>query len=498
MSSWKASADRAALSKVSAEETSMANVSVEFLTIAALAEQLRAGALSPVELAEATLERIAALDKRLHAFIAVTAERALAEARAAELLLRGGHDLGSLHGIPYAVKDLYDVVGQPTTAGTRLLGGNVARQDCASVRRLAAAGMVLVGKTHTVQFAFGGVGINHDHGTPHNPWHPTPHAPGGSSSGSGVAVGAGLVPVALGSDTGGSVRIPAALCATVGLKTTVGRISRAGVYPLSWTLDSVGPLSRTVEDAALVYEALQGPDAADETTLGIAPDEVLRALKKGVKGLRLAFGETVFFDDVTTEIDAAVREAGRVLRGLGAQVEGVAVPEVAEAVSEQRRAAAIAAEALAVNGRLLDEHPDALDPVVFQRMKGGRQLSATDYFLVLRQWAALRTRVIHTLADVDALLVPATMIPPRPLAAIDASLETYNDANGRYLRNTAVGNLLNLCAVTLPCGMTRDGLPIGLMIYAKPFDEVTALRVAFAYEQATEWHGRRPDLRWAQ
>jgi aspartyl-tRNA(Asn)/glutamyl-tRNA(Gln) amidotransferase subunit A len=476
----------------------MSPVSVEFMAIAALAEQLRSGALSPVQLAEATLARIAGLDKRLHAFIAMTRERALAEARAAEILLRGGHDLGPLHGIPYAVKDLYDVAGQPTTAGTRLLSGNVAARDCAAVRRLAAAGMVLVGKTYTVQFAFGGVGINHDHGTPHNPWHPTPHAPGGSSSGSGVAVGAGLVPMALGSDTGGSVRIPAALCGTVGLKTTVGRISRAGVYPLSWTLDSVGPLTRSVEDAALVHQALQGADSDDETTTGVVARDVLGSLKSGVKGLRLAFGETVFFDDVAPEITAAVREAGRVLRGLGAQVESVATPEVAEAAGEQRRAHVIAAEALAVNGRFIDEQFDALDPVVAHRMKGGRQLSATDYFAVLRQWAGLRARLSRTLADVDALLVPATQIPPRPLTAIDASPETYADANGRYLRNTALGNILNLCAVTLPCGFTPDGLPLGLMIYAKPFDEATALRVAWAYEQATHWHRRRPDLAWAR
>jgi aspartyl-tRNA(Asn)/glutamyl-tRNA(Gln) amidotransferase subunit A len=349
-----------------------------------------------------------------------------------------------------------------------------------------------------VQFAFGAVGINHDHGTPHNPWHETPHAPGGSSSGSGVAVGAGLVPMALGSDTGGSVRVPAALCGTVGLKTTVGRISRAGVYPLSWTLDSVGPLTRSVEDAALVYQALHGVDLADETTVGVPTHEVLPSLKAGVKGLSVAFAETVFFDDVDAEIVAAVREAGRVFGGLGAHVESVAIPEAAEAMGEQRRAQMIAAEALAVNGRFIDEHFDALDPVIAHRMKAGRKLSATDYFSVLRQWAALRERVQRTLADVDALLVPATMIPPRPITAIDASIESYTDANMRYLRNTALGNILALCSVVLPCGFTRNGLPIGLMIYAKPFDEATALRVAWAYEQATQWHTRRPDLAWAR
>ena len=476
----------------------MTETSLEFATITELATQIRAGTLSPVRLAETCLERVAALDPRLHAFIAVTGDRALAEARAAETLLRGGHDLGPLHGIPYAVKDLYDVKGVATTAGTRLLAGNVAAQDCTAVRRLAAAGMVLVGKTHTVQFAFSGIGINHDHGTPHNPWSPTPMAPGGSSSGSGVAVGAGLLPVALGSDTGGSVRIPAALCGTVGLKTTVGRISRSGVYPLSWTLDTVGPLARSVEDAALVYQALQGADPSDETTLGVPAHDTLPSLRAGVKGLRLAFGETLFFDDVDPEITTAVRETGRVLRALGASVDSLAVPEVAEAMTEQRRAAMIAAEGLAVNGRFIDEQFDALDPVVAHRMKTGRSLSATDYFVVLRQWAALRERVRRTLADVDALLVPATMIPPRPIVSIDASIESYTDANGRYLRNTAVGNILALCAVVLPCGFTRDGLPIGLMVYAKPFDEAMALRVAWAYEQATDWHRRRPDLAWVR
>jgi aspartyl-tRNA(Asn)/glutamyl-tRNA(Gln) amidotransferase subunit A len=470
----------------------------EFATITELAAQIRAGAFSPVTLTERYLERITALDKRLHAFIEVTRDRALAEARAAEALLRGGHDLGPLHGVPYAVKDLYDVKGLPTTAGTRLLSDNIASGDCAAVRRLSAAGMVLLGKTHTVQFAFGGVGINHDHGTPHNPWSSTPHAPGGSSSGSGVAVGAALAPMALGTDTGGSVRIPAALCGTVGLKTTVGRISRANVYPLSWTLDSVGPLTRSVEDAALVYEALQGVDFADATTVGVQPHEVLPTLKAGVKGLRIAFGETTFFDDVDAEVATAIREAGVVLRGLGASVDKVAVPEAAAAMAEQRRAAMIAAEALAVNGRLIDEQFDKLDPAVAHRMKTGRGLSATDYFSVLRQWAGLRESITRTLADVDAVLVPATMIPPRPIAALDATPEAYGDANLRYLRNTAIGNILNLCSVVLPCGFTRDGLPLGLMIYAKAFDEATALRVAWAYEQATEWHRRRPELGWAR
>jgi aspartyl-tRNA(Asn)/glutamyl-tRNA(Gln) amidotransferase subunit A len=469
-----------------------------FETITELAGRLRAREVTAVTLAEQALARIRELDARLHAFIALTAERALAQARAADLALAAGVDLGPLHGIPFAVKDLYDVAGVATTAGTRLLADNIARADATAVRRLTGAGMVLLGKTHTVQFAFSGIGINHDQGTPHNPWHATPHAPGGSSSGSGVAVGAGLVPMALGTDTGGSVRSPAALCGTVGLKTTVGRISRAGVYPLSWTLDSVGPLTRSVEDAALVYQALQGVDADDETTAGIESHDVLGGLRGGVKGVRLAFAESVFFDGVTAEVDKAVRATGDVFRSLGAHVGRMEVPEVAEAFGEQRRVLFIAAEGCAVNARLLDERFKELDPVVANRMIAGRTLSAPDYFAVSRQWAALRRRVLHTLRDVDALVVPTTMAPASPVAVIDATAESYAEHNLKYLRNTALGNILNLCAVSVPCGFSDGGLPIGLMVYAKPFDEGTALRVAHAYEQAARWRARRPDLSWAR
>jgi aspartyl-tRNA(Asn)/glutamyl-tRNA(Gln) amidotransferase subunit A len=468
-----------------------------FEPIAQLAAKIHAGALSPVALTEALLDRIATLNGRLHAFIALTRERALAEARAAELALRGGQDLGPLHGVPYAAKDLFDVRGVATTAGTRLLNGNVAREDAAAVRRLAGAGMILIGKTYTVQFAFGGVGVNHDQGTPHNPWHATHHVPGGSSSGSAVAVAAGLVPVALGSDTGGSVRLPASLCGTVGLKTTVGRVSRAGVYPLSWTLDSVGPLARTVEDAALVYQALQGPDTRDETTAGVASHDALARLQGGVRGLRLALPETLFFDDLDPEVERAVRETAGVFRSLGALVESVKVPEAAEAMAEQKRALAIAAEACVYNVRFLDDHFDHLDPVVAHRMIAGRQLSAPDYFALLRQWADLRRRLGARLADVDALLVPTTPLPARPLAEVDQTRESYTQFNARYLRNTAVGNILNLCGVSLPCGFSREGLPLGLLIYAKPFQEDMALRVARAYEGATDWHRRHPDLAWA-
>ncbi len=470
----------------------MSDAAPAFESITSLSSRIASGSTSPVKVAEELLGRIDALDEKLHAFIRVMPEQALAQARAAEQARKNGARSGPLNGIPYAAKDLFDVKGVPTTAGTHLLANNIAREDSTVVRKLNAAGMVLLGKTHTVQFAYGAAGLNHDHGTPHNPWHEVPHAPGGSSSGSAVAVASGLVPFALGTDTGGSVRVPAALCGIVGLKTTIGRVSRAGVYPLCWTLDSVGPITRSVEDAALVYQAMQGSDARDESTAGVAVHDTMRELKDGVKGLRIAFGETTFFDDVDPEVEKAVREAGKVFSSLGAQLSSIAVPEAAAAWAEKHRGLLIPAEACVSNRDLLDNHLHELDPVIGPRMLTGRTLSAPDYFLLLRRYAELREQVRATLRNVDAFIVPTTMTPAWPLSKVDASPESYLDYNMRVHRNTGIGNILNLCAVSVPCGFTSGGLPIGLQIYAKPFHEDMALRIAYAYEQATEWHKHRP------
>jgi len=472
----------------------MAESELAFDSLAGMASRLRAGSLDPVALVEQLLGRISDLDGKLHSFMRLTPERALAEAQAASRALAAGRDLGMLHGLPYAVKDLFDVEGAPTTAGTRLRDGHRARADSAAVEKLGRRGMSLLGKTHTVQFAYGAVGINHDQGTPLNPWQPAPFAPGGSSSGSGVAVAAGLVPVALGTDTGGSVRIPAALCGIVGLKTTVGRISRAGVYPLSGTLDSLGVLSRTVEDAALVFEALQGGDRRDAATLTVETPYSIESLKLGVRGLRIAICETVFFDEVDPEVEAAVRGTAEVFSSLGARVDRIEVSEVAEAAADPLRPLLLAVESSAINAEYLDHHLEALDPVIAPRMLEGRKVTAPDYYALLQRRTRLVERAQWTLREVDALLVPTTQIPARPLAEIDASFEVYLDHNTRYNRNTGLGNFLDLCGLSVPCGFTRLGLPIGLMIYARPFREDLALR---AYEQATEWHARLPDLSWA-
>lgn len=478
------------------EEVFMTESPLYTQTIQALAQQIRSRSLSPVELTEQCLARIESLDGTLNAFRLVTRERALAAARAAELALEARQDVGPLHGIPYAAKDLFDVKGLPTTAGSQMLHDNLAVEDCAVVKRLTRAGMILLGKTNTVQFAYGGVGINHDHGTPHNPWQSTHCVPGGSSSGSGVAVASGMVPMALGSDTGGSVRIPAALCGTVGLKTTVGQVSRAGVFPLSWSLDSVGPLTRSVEDAALVYTALQGADPRDESTREAQPRDVLNGLFDGIKGLRLAFAETVFWDDADAEVVQAVRQTRDVFTSLGAHVEQIEFPEAAEALALNPRGLIIAAEAYTIHQVRLDAQFDQYDPIISQRMIQGKAIRASEYLNTMRDWERLRAQVRQTLRPIDALLVPTTMIPAHPVAEVDASMEIYGEHNLQYLRNTSIGNILGLCGLSIPCGFTRSGLPIGLMVYGKPFDEDLLLRIGYAFEQATEWHQATPSLDW--
>jgi aspartyl-tRNA(Asn)/glutamyl-tRNA(Gln) amidotransferase subunit A len=441
-----------------------------FQSIAELGRRLRSGELSPVALAEAFLTRIEDLDGRLGAFQLVTPDRALAAARAAEL---------------------------STTAGTRLLSEGIADADAAAVARLGRAGMVLLGKTKTVQFAYGGAGINRDLGTPHNPWHRTHHLPGGSSSGSGVGVAAGMAPMALGSDTGGSVRIPAALCGITGLKTTVGQVSRAGVYPLSWSLDSVGPLTRDVEDAALVYQVLQGPDAGDDTTHGRPLQDVMSTLRDGVEGLRIGIAETIFWDDAHPEVAAAVRGAAEVFADLGAHVHSLEFSAAADAVALNPRGLVIAAEAYTLNRRFIEEHYDELDPIVATRMAKGRDVTAADYLQTTLDWKRLRLEAVRQLMDVDAVLCPTTPIPACTLAEANDDMEIYAHRNLMYLRNTAIGNILDLCGLSVPCGLTGDGLPIGLMIYGRPFQEDMVLRIGHAYQQATEWHLRRPDLEWA-
>ncbi|MEZ5559795.1 MAG: amidase [Pseudomonadales bacterium] len=464
-------------------------------TVSALAGRIRTGELSPLALCEHLLARIRALNPALNALRLIDEDRALALARAAELAIRAGQHLGPLHGIPYLTKDLFDVAGLPTSAGSKVLERNLAARDATVTEHLARAGMVLLGKTNTVEFAFGSVGINHSHGTPHNPWRPEHYVPGGSSSGSAVAVAAGLAPLATGTDTACSVRTPAALCGVVGLKTTVGRVSRAGVYPLSRTLDSVGPLGRRVEDVAHLFAAMQGADPADPSTLGIAAVDPLATLNDGVRGLRVACAEGLMFESLDAEVERAVRDSVDVFRELGACVASVDFLPAAEVMA--RPSVISQVEGYAVNEALLNENGDQLDPVVRDRMLPGGSVSAVEYRRALDALRPLRSRADRYFDQADVLLAPTCMWPALPVEQVDRDFDTYMRYAGGYLRNCFVGNLLNLCAVSLPCGFTSQGLPVGLMIYARAFNEPMALRVAHAFEQATPWHRQHPDLAWA-
>ncbi len=462
-------------------------------SITTLGRLLRSGGISSLELTEHFLKRIEELNPTLMACCLVCPERARSQAEAADKLFQAGCDLGPLQGIPYLVKDLYAVKSLPTTAGTRLLADNIAAADAFTVRKLHQAGMVLLGKTHMVQLAYSGVGINHDFGTPLNPWHPTPHVPGGSSSGSGVAVAAGLAPMAMGTDTGGSVRIPAALCGVTGLKPTFGRISCSGVYPLSQSMDSIGPLTRNAADAALVYEALLGRDSADPYTLTAPLHTPLPPQQSGLQGLRLAFAESTFWDGVDPEVEQAVRAAGSVFADLGAEVRSIDFPEAAQARRLNPKGLVIAAEAYTNNKTLLEQHFEELDPCIARRMIQGRDVPAHEYLQSIREWEQLRAKTCASLRDIDALLLPTTPVPARPVAEVDADLETYFRWNMTYLRNSSIGNILKLCGISLPCGFSETGLPIGLMLYAGPFQEATLLRLGRAYQSATSWNETLPD-----
>lgn len=458
-----------------------------FSTIAELSRALTDRIVTSLEIAKKVLSRIEKLDPDLNAFVCKTRERAIREATASDARRQKGESLGPLDGVPYAVKDLFDVAGLPTMAGTRLLADNIAKSDCTAVRRLTEAGMVLVGKTHCVMLAFHANGTNPEFGTPRNPWHWKPYIPGGSSSGSAVAVAAGIVPMALGSDTGGSIRVPAALTGTTGFKPTTGRLGRGGVWPLCWSLDAIGPITRTVADAALVFEAMQGNDPFDETTWGTSQICPCRELGQGIEGLHVVICDTLFFEQAHPGIISAVEAVGKTLSELGAKVSRREFPLIDEA-SRLSWSGTIDTEAYAVNRHLVEHHRSALDPDGLW-IDTGNKVSGTDYYYALRERFDLQRRFSDAMGDAHAILAPTSAMPAWPVDQMKGA----NAPPVSFARNTGVGNYLNWTSISVPAGFTSDGLPIGAMISARPFDDTVALRIAHAYQMATLWHTRRPN-----
>jgi aspartyl-tRNA(Asn)/glutamyl-tRNA(Gln) amidotransferase subunit A len=458
-----------------------------FAPVHELAERMRTGALTPSALLDLYLARIDRHDRKLHAFVAVYEKDARIAAELADRAIQAGQRLGPLHGIPIALKDLLDIEGRVTTGGSVFWRDRVSPVTATVVRRLVAAGMIPLGKTHMVEFAFGSWGTNATMGTPWNPWDlRTPRAPGGSSSGSAVAVAGGLAPAAIGSDTGGSVRIPAGLCGLVGLKTTVGRVSNHGVLMLSDTLDTIGPMVRDVEDAALLFATMHGPDVDDPATLPHPPADVLSGLKAGVTGLRFAVLPEPDLGEVDPEVGAAFATAREVFRAQGARIDVLQLP-VAYTELADLAGRFIAAEGYRLHRDWIDRDDLPFDPDVRDRFRAARSMAAADYVQLMLERRQMRRDVAGLLRDFDALLLPTTPLPAIPQSEIDQKKSPMS-------RLTRPANLLDLCALAVPCGFTKGGLPISLQIVGRGYDEARILRIGWAFENATDWHRRHPAL----
>jgi aspartyl-tRNA(Asn)/glutamyl-tRNA(Gln) amidotransferase subunit A len=462
------------------------------LSIAEAAEQIRCRALSPVELTRAYLDRIQRHDGDLQSYITVLRAEALAAATAAEQEIARGGYRGPLHGVPVALKDLVMTRGIRTTCGSRILREWIPDADATVVTRLGAAGAILLGKLNMHEFAYGPTGVNPHYGTATNPWDRA-RMPGGSSSGSGVAVAASLAAAALGTDTGGSVRIPASLCGIVGLKPTYGRVSRAGVIPLAWSLDHVGPMTRTVEDAAILLHTLAGRDPADPSTADVPVRDYRRALETRIRGLRLGLPRDLFFEHLDPEVRAAVLGAARSLEGLGLAVEEVPLPRISHAVPASF--AIITAEATAYHEGYLRTHAAEYGADVRARLMSGQFVLATQYLKAQRARQVIRSDVDAVLRHLDALLLPTTPIPAQPLEAREVTVDgVTEDVRWWLVRCTRPINVTGHPALSLPCGFTAGGLPIGLQLVGRYFDEATLLCIGHAFEGLSPIKGRRPPL----
>ncbi len=453
-------------------------------TIADLAPRLRRKEVSPLELTRDCLDRIEKLNPALNAFITVTAESALAEARTAEIEISRGEWRGPLHGIPVALKDLIDTAGTRTTAASALFQDRVPTEDAEAVRRLRRAGAVILGKNNLHEFAYGGSSLVSFFGDVHNPWNAA-HIAGGSSGGSAAAVAAGLCYAAIGTDTAGSIREPAALCGCVGIKPTYGRVSARGVIPLSWSLDHVGPLAATVADAAAVLQAIAGYDSLDINSVDVPASDYVSVFGEATKALRTGIPRAHFYNDLDDEVRAAMDAALAVIETMVADVRDVQID-----VSTDRTVQA--AESFAYHAENVARTPELYQPETLRRIRSGADISAAEYIQRRRELDQERRRAHGLFAEVDLLVTPTTPIPAPAIADLKKDPAALRPAELILLRNTRPFNVWGLPAISVPCGFTKSGLPIGLQIAGPHWREDLVLRLAHAYEQATEWHKRWP------
>jgi aspartyl-tRNA(Asn)/glutamyl-tRNA(Gln) amidotransferase subunit A len=450
------------------------------LSLKQASELLRKKAASPVDLTKACLARIEKYNPSLNAFITVTSEQALASAREMEAELQRGKSRGPLHGIPIALKDNIDTAGIRTTAASELFKDRVPTEDAEVARKLKAAGAIILGKLNMHEFAYGITSSVTYFQPVHNPW-ALDRVPGGSSGGSAAATAADLCFAALGTDTGGSVRIPASFCGVAGLKPTYGRVSIRGVIPLSWTLDHVGPLAKTVEDSAIMLNAIAGYDEADPTTVDTPVSDYTRGLKMPTAKLRLGIPRTPFFDNLDPDVQKAIESAMDVLKKLTANSADVQLPQYSFPTL-------LSGDAYAYHSKWITESPEKYQPNTRAILQRAGEAKAEPYVRARHDIDILRREIKKSFENVDLLITPTMPNPPGTIA------ENETRATGST-RNTSPFDIYGLPTISVPCGFTRSGLPIGLQISGAPFAETTVIALAHAYEQATDWHNRRPILK---
>jgi len=455
-------------------------------SILEMAEALRERRLSPVELTKDCLAKIEKLNGTLNAFITVTADSALEQAREAEVELQRGAWRGPLHGIPLALKDLIDVAGVRTTAASAFFKDRVPSEDAEVVRCLRNAGAVLLGKQNLHEFAYGGSSVVSYYGAVHNPWNPA-HIAGGSSGGSAAAVAAGLCYGAVGTDTAGSVREPAGLCGVVGLKPTYGRVSTHGVIPLSPSLDHVGPIARTVSDAAVILQAIVGYDAKDKSTADVPVDDYIAALRERPQAARIGVPRKFFYEDLDPEIADATEQALSVLKSMLEDIREIELQAPTDRTVQ-------VAESYAYHAEYVARSPKLYQPETLRRIRAGENITAAQIEQARRELQEARHSIAGVFRDVDLLVTPTTPIPAPDLDDLKQNPDQLRPREILLLRNTRLANVWGLPAISVPCGFTTSGLPIGLQIIGPPWGEGKVLQLAYAYEQATTWHKRRPPV----
>lgn len=453
------------------------------LTISEASQLLRDGELSPVELTKACLDQIDKLNPTLNAFITVMHDDALEAARTAEQEIEQGQWRGPLHGIPIGLKDLFDTAWTRTTCGSALFADRVPSEDAFVVQRLKEAGAVIVGKQNMQEFAWGGTSASSHFGPVRNPWD-TGRISGGSSGGSAVAVATGMCLGALGTDTGGSVRQPASFCGIVGLKPTYGRVSTRGVFPLSWSLDHVGPLSRTVKDAALMMEVIAGYDPLDPTSIDW-PTKSYNEACDSEELFRIGVVRDYFFDGIDTGVEAVINDALKVVSELAVEVIEVRLPDTPALVQ--------APEVLAVHADAFAKSPDSYRDWMQKRLKQAQAIDTVSYVNARRELESLRRNVEKVFSKVDLLVTPTVRVPP---ITIDEALAMTEPplAGELWLFNTRPFNAYGLPTISIPCGFTSNSLPVGLQIAGPRFAEGKVLAFGGAFERATEWHTRIPSI----